>query len=429
VLYEATTGLLFEAIWGWTPVERCARIRSVLEFKRDFGLMRFFLIILSLILLLLAACADAQPDSLRAMYEVEPLVSPFPPQDVIARDTPNDAGGSISLSWLILETHPEVDSYEVLRSSEMGGEFSVVGSVGSGVCQFIDTGVSDGQPYFYRVRAVKAGVSVESETSGEVVSRAQWFNRNRTNMLIALAIFSILVLWFIYRAKSGIELFIRKISGLEAVDDAIGRATEMGRSVLYIPGIMDMDNIQTIASMVILGRVAKKAAEYEVHLNVPVSKSLVMTTAQEVVKESFSAVGRPDAYSSDNIHYLTDDQFGYAAGVDGIMVREKPATVFFLGAFYAESLILAETGHSVGAIQIAGTAMPAQLPFFVAACDYTLIGEELFAASAYLSKEPLLLGSLKGQDWGKAIFMLLIGVGVILETVGITYLSRFLITR
>ena len=55
-----------------------------------------------------------------------------------------------------------------------------------------------------------------------------------------------------------------------------------------------------------------------------------------------------------------------------------------MGAFYAESLILAETGNSVGAIQIAGTAMPTQLPFFVAACDFTLIGEEFFAASAYL---------------------------------------------
>jgi len=111
------------------------------------------------------------------------------------------------------------------------------------------------------------------------------------------------------------------------------------------------------------------------------------------------------------------------------MIREKPATVFFLGAFYAESLILAETGHSVGAIQIAGTAMPAQLPFFVAACDYTLIGEELFAASAYLSKEPLLMGSLKGQDWGKVIFMFFIGAGVILETMGITFLAKYLVTR
>ena len=83
----------------------------------------------------------------------------------------------------------------------------------------------------------------------------------------------------------------------------------------------------------------------------------------------------------------------------GAMVREKPAACFYMGVFYAERLLLlAETGNSVGAIQVAGTAMPAQLPFFVAACDYTLIGEEFFAASAYLSGEPSQLGSLRGQD-------------------------------
>jgi hypothetical protein len=80
-------------------------------------------------------------------------------------------------------------------------------------------------------------------------------------------------------------------------------------------------------------------------------------------------------------------------------------------------LILAETGNSVGAIQIAGTARPAQLPFFVAACDFTLIGEELFAASAYLSGEPRALGSLKGQDVGKAIAMAAIVVGTVAVTV------------
>ena len=89
--------------------------------------------------------------------------------------------------------------------------------------------------------------------------------------------------------------------------------------------------------------------------------------------------------------------------VQGMMVRDKPAACFYMGAFFAESLILAETGNSIGAIQIAGTAMPAQLPFFVAACDYTLIGEEFFAASAYLTGSPEELGSLKGQDVGKVL--------------------------
>ncbi|OPX32384.1 MAG: hypothetical protein B1H40_02630 [Candidatus Latescibacteria bacterium 4484_181] len=260
------------------------------------------------------------------------------------------------------------------------------------------------------------------------MAKAQWFNTDRTSMLVAVLIFSGLVLWFISQAKGGRQLYIRPIPGLAAIDEAVGRATEMGKPVLFIPGIMDMDNIQTIAGITILRRVARKAAEYETPLLVPTSRSLVMTTAQEAVKEAYLDAGRPDAYDPDRIRYLTDNQFGYAAGVDGIMVREKPAAIFYMGCFYAESLILAETGHSVGAIQIAGTAMPAQLPFFVTACDYTLIGEELFAASAYLSREPRLLGSLKGQDFGKAIFMIIIVVGIILESFGIHFLSQWLAT-
>jgi hypothetical protein len=141
-----------------------------------------------------------------------------------------------------------------------------------------------------------------------------------------------------------------------------------------------------------------------------------MTTARESIREAYLAAGRPDGYSDDMVHYLTDEQFGYVAAVNGIMVRQKPATCFYMGAFYAESLIMAETGAEIGAIQIAGTAQPAQLPFFVAACDYTLIGEELFAASAYLSGEPRQLGSLKGQDVGKAMGMIAVAAGALFLT-------------
>jgi hypothetical protein len=126
------------------------------------------------------------------------------------------------------------------------------------------------------------------------------------------------------------------------------------------------------------------------------------------------------------VHYITDEQFAYAAAVNGIMLRDKPGTVFYQGKFFAESLILAETGNSIGAIQIAGTASPAQLPFFVTACDYTLIGEELFAASAYLSRDPRLIGSIKGQDVGKIIFIVAIILGIVIETLnalGIVHLS------
>jgi len=265
--------------------------------------------------------------------------------------------------------------------------------------------------------------------SKKPVQDTRWFNEGRLSMLIAILLLSGFILYFIFSAQRGQELFIRRIAGLSALDDAVGRATEMGKPVLYIPGITDMNDIQTLAGLSILSYVAQKTAEYDTPILVPTRFSLVMSTAQEVVKESYTRAGRPDAFRPDNIRYLTDDQFGFVAGVDGIMVREQPAANFYMGCFYAESLILAETGHSTGAIQMAGTAMPSQLPFFVAACDYTLIGEELFAASAYLSRDPKQLGSLKGQDIGKLVFLFSIIIGCILETAGIKTFTNLFITK
>jgi hypothetical protein len=111
------------------------------------------------------------------------------------------------------------------------------------------------------------------------------------------------------------------------------------------------------------------------------------------------------------------------------MVREKPAAHFFVGSFYAESLMLAEVGQSTGAIQIAATAELAQLPFFVCACDYTLIGEEFYAASAYLSREPMLLASVKGQDWVKTLVIGYLIAGAALLAGGSTFLVNLLVTK
>lgn len=347
-----------------------------------------------------------------------PASSQQPPTEIKASDTPNDAGKSITIYWKKSIDDGEglnnVTGYEILRAVLPEGPFEKIGDTPRGETQYVDNHAQNKINYYFKVKAISETGFSESELSLPAMAFSQWFHKKRVNALIAVLILSFSILYFIQRGKSGKELFIRKIAGIDAVDDAVGRATEMGRKIVYIPGIQDMDSMQTIAGVTILGHVAKKVAEYEAKLEVPTSRALVMVSCREVVKQAYLNAGRPDAYSDDMIYYLTDDQFGYTAAVDGLFVREKPAAIFLQGHFFAESLILAETGNSIGAIQIAGTAQPAQLPFFVTACDYTLIGEELFAASAYLSKDHRLLGSLKGQDVGKFLMMAAILIGVIL---------------
>jgi hypothetical protein len=341
-----------------------------------------------------------------------------PPEEVTAADTPIDAGGSVSISWKPspddLSRKVEVVGYQILRAEAATGPYVPIGgdeTPGAASYESSDRTARNGVDYYYKIRARGRKVAADTAPTGPVRATPQWFNRGRLNMLIASIVLAAFVLYYIGQARAGKELFIRRIAGLEAVQEAVGRATEMGKPVLFVPGIADIDDIQTIAAITILGRIATMVAEYDAQLLVPCTRSLVMSTAQEVVKEAYMEAGRPDAYRPENIRYLTDDQFGYVAGVDGIMLRDRPAANFYLGTFYAESLILAETGHGIGAIQIAGTAMPSQLPFFIAACDYTLIGEELYAASAYLSREPRLLGSILGQDLGKVFILAFILIG------------------
>jgi hypothetical protein len=100
-----------------------------------------------------------------------------------------------------------------------------------------------------------------------------------------------------------------------------------------------------------------------------------------------------------------------------------------MGYYYAEALILAETGAQTGAIQIAGTDSVTQLPFFITSCDYTIIGEELYAASAYLSKEPLQIGSLKAQDVAKAIIGLFMLAGIIASIFGWLGIANLFIAK
>ena len=254
---------------------------------------------------------------------------------------------------------------------------------------------------------------------------SNWFDWNKLLSLFAVIIFGAMVVIFVNLAKKGKDLYMRPIAGLQEIDNAIGRATEMGRPMLYCMGNGGLSDVATLASMGILSLVARKAAEYDTKLIVPCYDYIVMPIAQEIVREAHYAVGRPDSYEKDNVFYLTSVQFAYVAGVNGIMIRERMATNFFMGYFAAEALLMTETGNAVGAVQIAGSDAITQIPFFITTCDYTLIGEELYAASAYLNREPMLLGTLKAQDYFKFLILVFIIAGTVLASFQMTGLMQF----
>ncbi|MBD3297194.1 MAG: hypothetical protein GF341_00930 [candidate division Zixibacteria bacterium] len=263
--------------------------------------------------------------------------------------------------------------------------------------------------------------SVLAQEMGASAADDGVFDMRRIPEVIGIVLFVAALGIAAYLARRDFPINLRSLPPLNAVDDAVGRATEQGTPVVYITGWGgDMARPTTMASMVVLGQVAQRTAEYNCRLMLPSHDPLVVSVAQETVSQAARAVGHPDWYRSDDIAFVSQSQLGYSAAVDGIMARERPGAVFLLGTFEGEALILAETANRTGAVTIAGTDSTIQLSFLLVACDFTLIGEELFAASGIVSGDRRILSAIMGQDWLRYLIITLIIVGAALVAFDMT---------
>jgi len=223
------------------------------------------------------------------------------------------------------------------------------------------------------------------------------------------------VLFAIRMARRGMSLPVRDIAGLTVFDEAVARATEMGRPSLFTcGGTCEMRRIQLFASMPLLRHVASISGRLGNRLMVPVGFPETLPVHANAMRDGYLEADAIEEFRSDDVRFFPGGQFFFAMGAMGWMLREKPATCFYFGHWEADSLLFAETGQAIGAMQIAGTDQLYQIPFFVASCDYAVIGEEFWAASAKVSQDPQLLGSIGAQDLYKLTVLVLIINGVCL---------------
>jgi len=234
--------------------------------------------------------------------------------------------------------------------------------------------------------------------------------------LLFILIIGGMILLSIRKATQGKAVEIKKLRAIEAIDEAIGQAVEKGRPISYTTGLSGIGPL-LYASLGILHHIARRVARFNSKLFVPCidPESYILTEA--TVQNAYRKERKIGQYQPDSVRFLADEQFAYASGYMGLIHRENVGSAFLMGSFAAESLILAEAGNQIGAMQIAGTTSNEQIPFFVTTCDYTLLGEELFAAGAFFSDNPVQKGSLRGQDLCKLILLILILAGSFVGTI------------
>lgn len=264
-----------------------------------------------------------------------------------------------------------------------------------------------------------AWISQQVLDEGATWATATQYSLGGWALIIYFSVIMLFILLNIFRAQKGTIPSIRRIAGLDQIDEAVGRATEIARPVLMVPGLGQLNGI-TVQALTIFAYVIRTAARFGTPIRLLNADASVYAVAQEIARDVYISEGVPEQYDPTSVRFVSDRQFAFAAGVAGTIQRERVAATFFMGDFFAESMIFAENANMVGAIQVAATTQFTQTPFFIAACDYVLLGDEFYAASAYLGRQPVLVGSLIGVDWSKMLVMATVFIVAIIHSIQIT---------
>jgi hypothetical protein len=247
----------------------------------------------------------------------------------------------------------------------------------------------------------------------------------RTAQIVLMIVVGILCYLSYYMGKQGKTWGIRPLEGLEAIYEGIGRAAEMGRPVLILPGISDLGSPQTLAGLTVLGEVAQRGASIGVPTITVASSSTVITASEAIMRGAYRAAGKPELYAPGKyVRWFGADQFSFAVGTAGLMLAEKPAMIVYIGYFLYDMIVSGETGSRIGAMQIGGTI--GNLELIAQFCDYILVGEEIYAAAASITGDNMVISTIAGQDWIKLIVVSITVLGVILMVLGSKYILNIL---
>jgi hypothetical protein len=240
------------------------------------------------------------------------------------------------------------------------------------------------------------------------------------DLVTLIAIWAV-ALFLIYSKR---DIWIRRLPALDFIEESVGRAAEMGRPVVCqgfgsgSSGLQSSVSPQIVAALSVLGHAARICARHGTQIVATMRSESVLPVADEVLRTAYRLEGKLAEYEARKEEMLpwTPNQ----ATMVALAYELRPAAHIIIGAFWHESVQIAETFSAVGAVQIGGTGRLYQIPFFAAICDMNLIGEEIYAVGAYISRTPEMLASIATQDYFKVLSFVLIILGTLLATLGMS---------
>jgi hypothetical protein len=213
----------------------------------------------------------------------------------------------------------------------------------------------------------------------------------------------------------------REIPAFARLRKAIGLAVEEG-SRLHISlgrgGLTTPQSAAELAGLEMLRRVAELTSASD---RPPVATSgdgAIAILSQDALQASGQAV-LSTGYDATAARLTGLTPFSYAAGVLPVMRDENVSANVLMGNFGIEVALLTDAAERGNTSTMAGSDnLPAQAVLYASAQD-PLIGEELYAAGAYIKARPFHTASLIVQDILRWLVVIVILVGAILKLAGV----------
>jgi hypothetical protein len=237
-------------------------------------------------------------------------------------------------------------------------------------------------------------------------------------MLLCLAGFAVAIYLGKLQVERGNFGKMRPISAFELLRCLADQAIETGRCLhisLGTGGISGQSTADSLAGLEVLESLSKQSAAAGMAPVTTMSDPTLLPLAEDVACRAAPTMGpRP---SGQDIRWLAPQPSAYAAGVMGIIGSESIQANAMVGVFGDEYLLLGSAANRHHSTLVGAATDPTVLPFVVATADKALLGEEMFAAGAYLSDKPWHLASLLAQDWMRWIIVAIILALVIVGTI------------
>lgn len=241
--------------------------------------------------------------------------------------------------------------------------------------------------------------------------------------------------YFIWRAHVDENLPLRPIAAYESMKNLLARAAEAGQPIhisVGTGGIGRASTADTTAGLYALEYLADRAASNAIPPIVTVSDATALPIAQDQLRRAYQRQGYPEEYDPRLVRFVApsvnNNSVAYSAGVMDVVTHERVMANVMIGAFddYQSSggfgdefLLVGEPGARKDMIQVSGTSNPAALPFVYATTSHPLLGEEIYAAGAYLGGGRGHVGSLLAQDTVRGLLVVISILAILARLAGL----------